>query len=136
MDGITRRSFLKLCAAAPMVASSLVFADINEELKPGVRHIGNVRETIINDIGGADYIVSYDVLCGKRDGNTIVLNAQYAVNVRVKSLDNIEATRKDAIKVLTKDIKEEKVDFSTIMPFDFKLGDTVIKEKLSRYKSG
>lgn len=123
----TRRSFLKLCATAPMVAAvpSLAFAEIDEPLKAGVRHIGNIRETIMQDPRYGDYIVKYDVLCGTKKKDRIVLDKQYGVDMRVRDLSDIPKLKKDALEALSRDMKADKVDFSTIMPFDFKLGDTI-----------
>ena len=132
-----RRSFLKLCAAAPLVAAvpSLAFAEIDEPLKAGVRHIGNVRETITDDFRHGQYIVQYDVLCGTRKGSTIVLDKQYGVDFAVKDLSELPRIKNKALKALYDGMKEDKVDFTTIMPFDFALGNKIMVDGKA-YKLG
>lgn len=125
---VTRRSFLKLCAAAPLVAAApqLVFAETDEKLKAGVRHIGNVRETIQQDLRYGDYLVRYDVLCGTKKGDSIVLDKQYGVDMKITSLDDLVEKRKPALEMLYNDMKNDGADFSTITSNEFILGHTII----------
>ena len=133
-----RRSFLKLCAAAPLVAAApqLVFADIDEKLKAGVRHIGNVRETITADVRTGQYIVNYDVLCGTKHKDSIVLDKMYGTGIRIADLDDLPDKKAEILRVLARDMKKEGVDFTTITSSNFKLGDTIQIRKPVKHKTG
>jgi len=124
---LTRRTFLKLCSAAPMVAAapSLLFASQDKKLSTGVRHIGNVRETIIENIMFDQYIVRYDVLCGTKSKDRIVLDKMYGMDLRINDLDELPSKRQEILQILTRDMKQDGADFSTITSDSFKLGDTI-----------
>lgn len=125
---MTRRSFLKLLAAAPAAAAmpSLVFADIGTDLLPGQVDLGNVRESIEYDINHDALYVRYDVLCGKRKGDEIEVTNQFYVVFRTDNPDDTEALRARGIELLKERMAKEGFSLSDAVSHDNRLGSKIV----------
>jgi anaerobic selenocysteine-containing dehydrogenase len=106
---LTRRSFLKLCAAtaAAGTAPSLLFANDNEPLPRKTSQIGYVRESIVQDLRYGFYHVRYDAMTNN--------GIQYGIDMMVKDLSEKDIYRKPALEKLFNAMKNDNVDFSKLV---------------------